>query len=85
MLLFLDDLGPQHPERAIYERVEQAAKRRGLGVTQSFPYFEGRSAESLWVSRFDPHPNVKGHTVLAEALYAGLQKLPEQCWELAER
>ncbi len=85
VLAFLNDLGPQDPERVVYERVEQAARRRGFGVTQSFPALEGRSAESLWVSRFDPHPNAEAHTILAEALYDGLRELPEKCWKSAKR
>jgi lysophospholipase L1-like esterase len=80
----LGQLDEQHPYLQVYDRVERAALQRGLSVTQSFPYFathESGDAKSMWVSLFDPHPNREGHTVLAEALHDGLEKLPSRCWE----
>ena len=39
----LDDLNEDHPALDVYERVETAARERGLSVTQSFPHWVGRS------------------------------------------
>jgi hypothetical protein len=32
------------------------------------------------VSLVDPHPNTDAHALLAEALWDGLEALPERCW-----
>jgi lysophospholipase L1-like esterase len=69
-----------HPMRRHYLAAEQAATQRGIAVQQSFEYFRGRDAPSLWVSPHDFHPNPEGHAVLARALLDGLEALPEQCW-----
>jgi lysophospholipase L1-like esterase len=77
-----DHFDDSHPYLRVYERVEKAARERGLGVTQGFPHFEGRSAWEIWVSLFDSHPNREGHAILARALYGGLKGLPDRCWEI---
>ena len=79
----LGELGWLHPERRIYDRVEAAARERGLAVAQSFPYFRGRRAAELWVNPFDRHPNAQGNAILARALHDGLGALPESCWRPA--
>lgn len=70
-----------HPFTRFYERIAEAAEERELRVVPSFPFVRGRDATSLWVSRFDRHPNAAGHELLAEALYAGLEQLPAHCWD----
>lgn len=76
----LGELTPEHRFLPIYARVEEAARRRGIGVTQSLPDFLGRDPRALWVNEFDVHPNVEGHALLARALHRGLQALPARCW-----
>ncbi|HEX5066188.1 MAG TPA: SGNH/GDSL hydrolase family protein [Myxococcota bacterium] len=68
-----------HPFRDAYDRVERAAKARGLTATQSFPAHRWHSTQDLRVSPLDGHPNREGHRILAEALYAGLRELPPHC------
>lgn len=77
----LVDLDERHPYLEAYDRVERAARERGLTVSQSFPYFErhGGDPEELWVSLFDPHPNRVAHILLADALQDGLAQLPPEC------
>lgn len=70
-----------YPFVDVTERVEAAARQRGFGVTQSFPYFEGHDPTRLRLSGIDPHPNADGHALLARALLDGLRELPERCWE----
>ena len=79
----LERLDASHPYLEIYQRVQQAARERGLSVTQPFDAFiEAAPAneKALWVSLFDPHPNRRGHALLAEALHADLEALPADCW-----
>ncbi|HXK22106.1 MAG TPA: GDSL-type esterase/lipase family protein [Myxococcota bacterium] len=68
-----------HPFRDAYDRIERAARERGLTVTQSFPDYRGRDSGELRVSLVDGHPNAEGHRILADALYAGLRELPPHC------
>lgn len=77
----LTDLGDAHPYHAIYDRVGDAARERGLFVARSFPFFSGRDEKELWVHAFDVHPNAEGHALLAQALYEGLRELPAHCWK----
>ncbi len=74
-----------HPFLPIYERVAKAALERGLSVTQPFDHFvehAPKRAKALWVSLFDPHPNRRGHELLADALHDDLRALPAECWTL---
>ncbi len=68
-----------HPFSRYYRRVEEAARRRGLHVVESFEHFRGRAAAPLWVAPLDPHPNADGHRILARALFDGLEALPASC------
>jgi hypothetical protein len=80
----LSELDETHPYLEVYERVERAARERGLTVSQSYPYFARQhrgNAQELWVGLFDPHPNREAHALLAEALHDGLKQLPAECWE----
>jgi lysophospholipase L1-like esterase len=76
----LTELTSEHRNRPIYDRVAEAARERGLTVTESFPDFVGRDSEALWVNAFDVHPNADGHAILAQALFGGLSALPPACW-----
>lgn len=78
---FLAQLDWLHPFGDVYERVAEAARQRGLTVTESFPSFRGRDPLVLRVSFADPHPNADGHALLGESLHAGLLALPDSCWE----
>ncbi len=78
----MHSLGRLHPFHRHYETVARAATESGLYVVESFPYFEGLDAEVLKVAPNDAHPNERGHELLAEALFDGLNDfLPASCWE----
>ncbi len=68
-----------HPFSEVYDRVERAARSRGLRVTQSLPAFRWRDAATLRLGVLDGHPNAEGHRILAEALLEGLRGLPAAC------
>jgi lysophospholipase L1-like esterase len=74
-----------HPFRRHYALVAELARKQGHFVSVAFPLLMGEDAASLWVGPFDPHPNARGHSLLAEALYEGLQELPRECWEPRRR
>jgi lysophospholipase L1-like esterase len=68
-----------HSFVTIYDRMEQAARERGIHVVQSYPHYRWNDAASLRVSAIDSHPNAEGHRLLANALFDGLRELPEGC------
>ena len=70
-----------HPFVPVYKKVEAAAETHGLSVTESLPYLLGHPADALKVSWLDPHPNAAGDRLLAQALYDGLLRLPDGCWQ----
>jgi lysophospholipase L1-like esterase len=69
-----------HPFRRHYRVVEDLARARGFFVQETRSYFSGHRPPDLWVSLVDTHPNADGHALLADALWDGLQALPERCW-----
>jgi lysophospholipase L1-like esterase len=75
----LNDLDSDHAFLDIYRRIERASIDRGLSVTASFPYFEGRRPLDVKISLSDAHPNREGHAVLSRALFDGLRSLPSEC------
>ena len=79
----LTSLNFLHPFHKQYNAVARAAEERGFHVIQSFRAFRPsltRRATELWISPVDSHPNAAGHEILAEALFHGLESLPEACW-----
>jgi lysophospholipase L1-like esterase len=76
---FVADLHLIHPFSDIYERVGEAARERGLTVSQSLPLYRWHNAADLRVSVIDSHPNPEGHRLLAETLVEGLARLPNRC------
>jgi lysophospholipase L1-like esterase len=80
----LTELVPEHRYLPIYEQVANAARARGLTVSESFPSFVNKDGEALWVNSFDVHPNADGHELLARALFEGLRALPPECWRSFE-
>ncbi len=81
----LVQLGWLHPLEAIYDKVAEAARARGLGVTETLDAFRGRRAIDLWVHAGDSHPNPEGHALFARLLHDGLRGLPERCWRPGAR
>ena len=71
LLWDLDD----YPFAEGHAHVAEAAKRAGAEVVDLLPAFRGQNAPELWVSKFDHHPNARGHgiaaTQIADALRAG--------------
>lgn len=58
----------------VEERIKEFAANQGIPVFSLTPGFEGEDARSLWVSRYDQHPNKKGHSIAAGTLLPYLRK-----------
>ncbi len=65
-----------HPFGEVYDRIEEAARSRGLTVVQAYPSVAGRQAEALWISRANPHPNAEAHRLFGELLARKLIEMP---------
>lgn len=76
----IDRLDSSHRYHDLYDLVADAARDFGMTASGSFEVMAGKDERSLWVSPTDSHPNSAGHELLADALYAGLQELPDECW-----
>jgi hypothetical protein len=81
----MSGLRGEHRFLPIYQRVAQAARQRGLHVSETFSYFQDLDERELRVTPFDSHPNRAAHQLIASALFDGLMALPEECWRNADR
>ena len=70
-----------HPFDRHYDVVEPMARAHGFEVVRGLPAVRGERDSSLWVNPYDPHPNARGHELLAEHLAPALRELPEHCWQ----
>jgi lysophospholipase L1-like esterase len=69
-----------HPFLRHHAFVSALATKHGFANKETYDYFRGRDALSLWVTPFDPHPNAEGHALLAQAALDALHALPARCW-----
>ena len=60
-------------------------RARGVVTVDTYAPHAGRHEPSLWVNMMDPHPNAKGHQILAAELRRGLEELPQRCLEHRDR
>lgn len=72
-------LSSWHPYHRHYDVVAAAARERGMYVVDGLPPFLDRAVEDLRCTRYDWHPNAEGHSLLGQALVAGLRALPPSC------
>jgi lysophospholipase L1-like esterase len=63
------------PYGALYEKMYKGFTERGITTINTFPEFQkryGGNESDVWIQRDDPHPNAKGHELMAELLYGYL-------------
>ena len=68
----IHDLTPGTPYRALYDKIEAAFHGAGFATINTFPDFQrqfGGDVRTLWIQGDDPHPNARGHALMAEILY----------------
>jgi hypothetical protein len=68
----IHDLSPGTPYQALYARIETAFAAMGIPTISAFDALQrvfGRDVSTLWVQSDDPHPNARGHAVMADVLY----------------
>ena len=57
-----------YPFSFIHSKIEGIASKNNIEFLDLLPYFEGISKEEIWVMPGDPHPNKKGHEIMAFAI-----------------
>jgi hypothetical protein len=68
----IHDLSPGTPYKVLYDKIETAFTQMGLTTLNTFDAFQrefGADVTSLWIQSDDPHPNAKGHALMADVLY----------------
>jgi lysophospholipase L1-like esterase len=77
MLPDIHNLNQGTPLKAIYEKIESDFNGMGIKTFNIFgalqTEFAGREQE-IWIQANDPHPNAKGHKVIADQLLQFLRK-----------
>jgi hypothetical protein len=71
------NLRPGSPYGALYEKMEKGFVGAGIRVVNTFPEFQqryGGQESALWIQRDDPHPNARGHALMADLLYGELAR-----------
>lgn len=66
----------RYPFSAEHDQVAAAAKHAGAEVIDLLPAFRNEQAPDLWVSKFDHHPNQRGHAIAARSLAELLRSRP---------
>jgi hypothetical protein len=68
----IHDLSPGTPFKQLYDKLETTFKGMGIETINSFDALQkefGGDVSALWIQPDDPHPNAKGHALMADVLY----------------
>jgi len=57
-----------YPFSFIHSEMEAIASKNNIEFLDLLPYFKGISKEEIWAMPGDPHPNEKGHEIMASAI-----------------
>jgi hypothetical protein len=67
-------LDGDYPLRGVCDCLERFCGENEIPVLSLLPAYTGKSAESLWVSVYNQHPNPEGHRIAADAIYPFIVK-----------
>lgn len=68
----IHDLSPKSPYGQIYTTIETAFAAGGVSTLNFYPAFQkqfGEREQDLWIQSDDPHPNAKGHALMADLAF----------------
>jgi len=69
---FMHNLGAEYPFREVHQQLAAFCRLEKIPVLDLEPVFTAHLQEGLVVSRFDNHPNERGHELAADALLSEL-------------
>ena len=68
----IHDLSPGTPYKKLLDKLESSFNGMGIPTVNTFGALQkqfGGDVSTLWIQPDDPHPNAKGHAVMADVLY----------------
>jgi hypothetical protein len=68
----IHDLSPDSSYGPLYQKMEHAFQEMNIPTVNTFELFQkkfGSNVPHLWIQSDDPHPNARGHELMADALY----------------
>jgi lysophospholipase L1-like esterase len=71
----IHDVSQNSPYRDLYTKMEAVFNKLEIPTINTFDAFQkeaGNDVSRLWIQSDDPHPNAKGHALMADALYGYL-------------
>ncbi len=66
-----------YPFTAVTQAMQSIGDKHGVQVVDLLPYFLNEDPQSLWVTIQDPHPNAKGHALIAEGIHDTIFRKPD--------
>jgi lysophospholipase L1-like esterase len=66
----LFELNDNYPFNPIMKALQSYLKQNQIDYLSLFDSFKGKSGPSLWVSKYDQHPNEEGHRIAADAIFS---------------
>jgi len=65
-----------YPLMFVHDIFAQAARENGFAYIDLLPVFRGLTPQDIWAMPGDPHPNARGHALMADAIYPMLARAP---------
>lgn len=68
----IHDLSPGTPYKALYQKIADTFTANGIATVSAFEPMQqafGSDVTKLWIQADDPHPNARGHAVMANVMY----------------
>ena len=66
-----------YPLGFVHETFAQTARDNGFAYIDLLPAFQGLTPEEIWAMPGDPHPNARGHALMADEIYGVLAQARE--------
>src|SRR4051794_40571893 len=67
----------RYPLGFVHEVFARTARDNGFAYVDLLPAFQGLRPEDIWAMPGDPHPNARGHALMADAIYGVLAQARE--------
>lgn len=68
----------EYPLLFVHDIFAQTARENGFAYVDLLPVFRGLKPQEIWAMPGDPHPNARGHDLMAGAIYPLLAHAPAE-------
>jgi lysophospholipase L1-like esterase len=65
-----------YPFAAVTDTMRAIGRRCAVGVVDLLPFFVSEDPRQLWLAAEDPHPNARGHAIIAQGIHDLLFRSP---------